>query len=101
VKVNVQGSSPLELDVAATFARATSLEWLPHGKGLCVAITLGTGLHAVAAYRSHGGSLYFFDPNIGVYAVADPVGFFSAWNDRCFAKEAVVGLPNHDPFFYV
>ncbi|WP_322029006.1 YopT-type cysteine protease domain-containing protein [Paraburkholderia sp. J76] len=48
--------------------------------------------HAVAFYKSRGGTLYFFDPNAGVYEISRPhgknlSGFVQAWlevytNDR-------------------
>ena len=40
------------------------------------------GGHMVAFYRSHGGTLYFFDPNAGVYQIngeSNVLGFVQAW----------------------
>jgi len=92
IPVNIQGSYPVTLNVQATFVKATGIDWLKRGRGVCIGIGFGSSGHAVAAYRSHGGSLYFFDPNMGIYAVKDPSGFFDAWNQRCLNKGKSIDL---------
>jgi hypothetical protein len=42
--------------------------------------------HATAVYKSRGGSLYFFDPNIGVYEVHDAAAFITSWKET-YARE--------------
>lgn len=77
-------------DIALTFTSATSETCLPKGQGVCIAIDVGGRGHAVAAYRSGGGSLHFFDPNLGVFKVGDPAKFFKVWVARYAAKDKIL-----------
>jgi hypothetical protein len=92
VPINIRGSFPVKLDVQTTFVKATGIDWLKPGKGVCIGIGLGSGGHAIAAYRSYGGSLYFFDSNMGIYMVQDSAGFFNAWNQRCLDRGNSIDL---------
>lgn len=60
------------------------------------------GGHATAAYRSRGNTLYFFDPNCGVYNINDPNGFFTAFT-ACYdaAGYTLVFERDNDGFTYV
>ncbi|MGI3776488.1 MAG: YopT-type cysteine protease domain-containing protein [Janthinobacterium lividum] len=73
-------------DIALTFTSATSDACLPEGRGVCIAVDVDGRGHAVAAYRSRGGSLHFFDPNLGVFKVGNPAGFFAEWVARYAAS---------------
>ena len=77
--------------VAESFANACTAESLKQGRGVYISISVvgrtpekPGGGHAVAAYRSRGNTLYFFDPNCGVYDVTDPGKFFIAFV-ACYA----------------
>lgn len=76
------GTSTQHWDPASLLATATSAEFLPPGQGVCIALTAGKGGHVVAAYRSHGKHLHFFDPNPGVFKVRSVKEFFDAWVKR-------------------
>lgn len=56
---------------------------LPKGSAMIIEVfpTVGNTGHAVCFYRSRGNTLYFFDPNAGVYNVSEPdlQEFVGAW----------------------
>lgn len=52
---------------------------LKSGYGALVLMTVNNSGHAVALYKSHGDSLYFFCANCGGYKVKDRGEFFAAW----------------------
>ena len=61
-------------------------EQLPKGNAIVLDLKQQTGGsgHAIAFYKSRGGTLYFFDPNAGVYEISRPhgkhlLGFVQAW----------------------
>ena len=61
------------------------------------------GGHAVAAYRSRGNTLYFFDPNCGVYDVRDADKFFAAFV-ACYdgiGYDLAIQAHRNDGFTYV
>jgi hypothetical protein len=74
-------------DVPTKMANVCDKKFLQQGRGVYIPCsitkltTTGTvgGGHAVAAYRSRGNTLYFFDPNAGVYQVKSREGFFKDW----------------------
>jgi hypothetical protein len=47
-------------------------ENLRKGRAVIIEVECKQGKHAIAFYRSRGGSLYFFDPNAGVYTLDTP-----------------------------
>jgi hypothetical protein len=59
------------------------------------------GGHATALYKSHGGKLYFFDPNVGAYTVNDPAQFVAAWAASYAARNQSVAIDGggNDGFF--
>jgi hypothetical protein len=67
-------------------AIAKTAEELPKGNAIVIELQqdgAGSG-HAIAFYNSRGGTLYFFDPNAGVYEILRPFGehlqqFVQAW----------------------
>jgi hypothetical protein len=72
--------------VAESLANACTAELLKQGRGVYISLRVvgktpdkPGGGHAVAAYRSRGNKLHFFDPNCGVYDVTDPGNFFAAF----------------------
>jgi hypothetical protein len=73
------------INFAQTLAKACTAEYLKKGRGVWISFELlkangvGDGGHAVAAYRSRGNTLYFFDCNCGVYNVTDPDRFFDEY----------------------
>jgi hypothetical protein len=95
-----------------TLVNACDVRYLTKGRGVYISVTMTSttpakrgGGHAVAAYRSRGKTLYFFDPNCGVYEVHDVRGFFRAWID-CYgtigyAVEHSPGGTRMDRFIYV
>lgn len=58
---------------------------LPKGNAIVLDLKQREGSgHAIAFYKSRGGTLYFFDPNAGVYEISRPheknlLGFVQAW----------------------
>lgn len=61
---------------------------LANGTGLLMEITLSRadngqriGGHAIGAYKSDAGRVYFFDPNVGIYKVHGYAGFIVAWRN--------------------
>jgi hypothetical protein len=97
------------LRVLETLVATTAVAVLPQGKGAYVAIRCEStvpdrvsGGHAVAVYRSRGNTLYFFDPNCGVYKVLDATRFFGAWIAGYTALGFDVTMSdNHAPFIFV
>ncbi|MCX5544301.1 YopT-type cysteine protease domain-containing protein [Paraburkholderia sp. CNPSo 3076] len=75
-------------------------EQLPKGNAIVLDLKQeagGTG-HAVAFYKSRGGTLYFFDPNAGVYEISRPyekhlLGFVQAWLDVYTKDKDDNGVP--------
>ena len=72
--------------VAESMASACISANLKMGRGVYISFSVvgrkpekPGGGHAVAAYRSRGNTLYFFDPNCGVNDVKDPANFFAAF----------------------
>ena len=77
-------------DVAGAMTDAVAPERLSAGTAVIFQVSIydldnGNYLagHAVAAYRSHGNHLFFFDPNIGAYQVVRPAEFMQAWVAGC------------------
>jgi hypothetical protein len=97
----VEGSYPRKADIAATLFEVTQINYVFLGRGVCIGVRVGAGLHAVAAYRSHGGTLYFFDPNMGVYSVNDAEPFFKAWQARYEKKNKFLSMASKGPFYCV
>lgn len=65
---------------------ACTPEFLKKGRGAYISFKVVSknpdkrgGGHATAAYRSRGNTLYFFDPNCGVYNINNVTGFFTAY----------------------
>jgi len=65
---------------------ACAPQFLKKGRGVYISLSVVSkvpekrgGGHAIAAYRSRGNTLYFFDPNCGVYNIIDLNGFFTAF----------------------
>ena len=77
---------------APSLEKACSPEFLKPGRAVFVEFSVWPaapgkqpGRHAVAAFRSLNGALYFFDPNCGVYAVNDERNFFGEYV-KCYAS---------------
>jgi hypothetical protein len=96
-------------DTHDTLARACSDEYLKKGtgvyitvKGVLISDRTKSGFHAVAAYRSRGNQLYFFDSNCGVYQVSQPLEFFEAWVKGYTKREKSMSIyiPRDGPFVY-
>lgn len=75
---------------ADSLTNACQVSHLIQGRGVYITFSVNathpgkrSGNHAVAAYRSRDNSLYFFDPNCGVYKVQDVVPFFDAY-ELCY-----------------
>lgn len=86
---------------AESLARACTAAFLRDGRGVYVSFKVKgkqDGGHAVAAYRSRGSTLHFFDCNCGVYKVTDPNGFFAAY-ETCYGKLGYTCTP--EGFTYV
>ncbi len=84
--IRINRVSVVDTQVVESFVNACNVQFLKAGRGVYIAFkakgrTLEKpgGGHAVAAYRSRGSTLYFFDPNCGVYAITDPAAFFRAF----------------------
>jgi hypothetical protein len=76
----------ITIKFAETIANACTKEFLKKGCGVYIGFDVTgrrAGGHAVAAYRSNGNTLYFFDCNCGVYNVTDPDDFFSEYA-KCY-----------------
>jgi hypothetical protein len=71
---------------------------LPKGSAMIIEVfpTVGNTGHAVCFYRSRGNTLYFFDPNAGVYNVSesDLQEFVGAWRTAYSSAEPAGGLQN-------
>ena len=68
---------------------ATAGTELPKGNAIVIELGQDGGSgHAIAFYRSRGGSLYFFDPNAGVYEAFEPniLNFVQVWL-KVYVKE--------------
>lgn len=81
-----------EINVADSMVKACGSAVLKKGKGIYIAVSVIAriegkkgGGHGVAVYRSRGNTLYFFDPNCGIYEVLKPDTFFHAWV-ACYGK---------------
>jgi hypothetical protein len=81
-----------EINVADSLVKACGSEVLKKGKGIYIAVSVVSriegkdgGGHGVAVYRSRGNTLYFFDPNCGVYQITKPATFFHTWV-ACYGK---------------
>jgi hypothetical protein len=75
-------------------------EQLPKGNAIVLDLKQEAGGpgHAVAFYRSRGGTLYFFDPNAGVYEISRPyekhlLGFVQTWLDVYTKDKDKNGVP--------
>lgn len=106
-KQRVVVSEPL---VGASLTKACSEEYLKQGRGVYISFSVLSrnpakqgGGHATAAYRSRGNSLYFFDPNCGVYKIQDVAGFFGAYVGCYAALGYDLDLQPHrkDGFYYL
>jgi hypothetical protein len=96
--------------VAESLANACSAGFLKQGRGVYIGFSVvgktadkRGGGHAVAAYRSRGNTLYFFDPNCGVYDVTDPDKFFAAYV-ACYGAlgyDLAIDAGRNDGFTYV
>jgi hypothetical protein len=96
--------------VAESLANACTAAFLKQGRGVYIAFSVvgktpdkRGGGHAVAAYRSRGSTLYFFDPNCGVYDVTDPDKFFAAFV-ACYGGlgyDLAIDAGRNDGFTYV
>lgn len=81
------GDNIPSVDIAESFANICASAVWKQGTGLCISVDIRqAGIakrsgHAVAAYKSKGGHLYFFDPNVGVYKLRKPREFLGAWLD--------------------
>lgn len=86
---------------AESMAMACTAAFLTEGRGVYVSFTVKgkrPGGHAVAAYRSRGNRLHFFDCNCGVYKVNNPNGFFAAY-ETCYGNLGFTCTPER--FTYV
>jgi hypothetical protein len=63
------------VDLCVSFQKATT--YLLQGRGVAVSASV-QGPHSIGIYRSHGGNIHVFDPNFGVFKVADVVRFFES-----------------------
>ena len=72
--------SPLDIDTLpqAGFEPNFQVELNPEFNEEPRAVSSG---HVVGLYKSRDNSLYFFDPNVGVYQVDDPASFIKTWVD--------------------
>ncbi len=73
------GNIPGRIEDSTIAAAGTGL---PKGNAIVVELEQDDGSgHAIAFYRSRGGTLYFFDPNAGVYEVFESniLNFVQAW----------------------
>lgn len=71
--------------------------------GVYVAVRVSGRGHAVGMFRSNGNSLYFFDPNVGIYRVRRGVTqqFFGAWMSGYEARGMPVTMSRpHDRVAY-
>jgi hypothetical protein len=86
---------------AESLAKACTTAFLKEGRGVYISFKVKgkrEGGHAVAAYRSRGNTLYFFDCNCGVYNVTNPAGFFTAYG-ACYGNLGFSCAP--ESFTYV
>jgi hypothetical protein len=77
---------PVVENYAAAINDACHVEILSPGTGALFSFTnyvngQRVGKHTVAAYRSRGNTLYFFDSNCGTYKLFRSAEFFEAWKD--------------------
>jgi len=96
--------------VAESLANACTAGFLKQGRGVYISFSVvgktpdkQGGGHAVAAYRSRGNTLHFFDPNCGVYDVKDPDKFFAAFV-ACYGGigyDLEINASRNDGFTYV
>ncbi len=87
-----RNSMTTDVNVPDSMVKACGTQVLKKGVGIYAALSVvaevegkSGGGHAVAIYRSRGSTLYFFDPNCGVYEVLKPATFFHAWVG-CYKK---------------
>jgi hypothetical protein len=62
---------------------------LRKGRAVVIEVECQQGKHAIAFYRSRGGSLHFFDPNAGVYALGTP---YKEYGDGFVVDPALLGF---------
>jgi hypothetical protein len=91
---------PVVANYAAAISDACHVETLSPGTGALFSFTnyvndQRVGKHTVAAYRSRGNTLYFFDSNCGAYKLFRSAEFFEAW------KNAYKAAANKDLIFEV
>ncbi|WP_458098179.1 hypothetical protein [Roseomonas sp. WA12] len=76
------GFSPI-IQIAPSFSAICRSTQFRQGTGLYIGLkvstTTGLSGHAVGAYKSRGGHLYFFDPNVGIYKVHRSLEFLDEW----------------------
>jgi hypothetical protein len=66
--------------VSEIMSRVTAKTYLTPGHGLLITIGYTSGgSHTVGVYRSNGDTLYFFDPNWGIYVIDRRMLFFDKW----------------------
>ena len=93
---------------APSLARACSRDFLTGGRAVFMEFSVFStrdqkklGGHAVAAYRSQGGTLLFFDSNCGVYTVKERREFFEQYV-KCYAGiKYKIEFDQRDGFTYI